>query len=100
MHSHAQSRAGLLLQAMDGVTTALDLELGAASVSDAVEAAERGATDQLRLFSGLVANEDGFALDNAPLSEPFSMFSNNQTGPNWNMPASRVVARRCRFLLF
>lgn len=39
LHSHAQTLAGHRLQAFDGVTTALELEGGAAPVADAVAAA-------------------------------------------------------------
>src|ERR1043165_5394993 len=43
LHSHVHSIAGHRLQAMDGVTTALDLELGLAPVSKAyADAAARG----------------------------------------------------------
>ncbi|MGC0365525.1 cytosine/adenosine deaminase-related metal-dependent hydrolase [Rhodococcus sp. 27YEA15] len=40
LHSHAQTVAGLRLQALDGVTTALELEIGAAPVRAAYRAAE------------------------------------------------------------
>lgn len=41
MHSHAHTRAGLRLQAFDGVTTALELELGASPVAPAYERLDR-----------------------------------------------------------
>lgn len=40
LHSHAQTVAGLRLQSLDGVTTALELEVGASPVSYAYRSAE------------------------------------------------------------
>lgn len=87
MHSHAQSRTGLLLQALDGVTTALDLELGAASVPDAIAAAQREGRPINYGYSAAWLLTRMLLLDAAPLAEPFAMFTDNQDGENWKLPA-------------
>ena len=45
IHSHAHDRGGQRLQAMDGVTTALELEAGITPVAAAYAAWSRGATE-------------------------------------------------------
>ena len=94
LHSHAQSRSGLLLQALDGVTTALDLELGAASVSGAIAVAECEGRPINYGYSAAWLLTRMLLLDGAALAEPFAMFVGNQDGPNWNLPASPGEVQR------
>jgi hypothetical protein len=102
LHSHAQSPTGLLLQAQDGVTTALDLEAGALPISLVYERAEAEgrpinfgyssswALARLQVLDGVRLPEPG---DSDPLLEPVHIFEHNQTQPRWNSLASdREVA--------
>ena len=60
LHSHVSDLGGLRLQAMDGVTTALELEAGVTPVAQAYRrAAGRGPADQLRLRRLLGDGQDG-----------------------------------------
>jgi Amidohydrolase family len=87
LHSHAQTRTGLLLQALDGVTTALELEMGAASVSAALTAAEREGRPINYGYSASWLLSRMVLLDGAEVDEPFAMFVGNQARPNWQEPA-------------
>lgn len=97
LHSHAQSPTGLLLQAMDGVTTALDLEGGALPVALVYARAEAegrpinfGYSSSWALARMHVL--DGVAIPDAdssdPLPEPVRIFEDNQNGARWNTLAS------------
>jgi hypothetical protein len=97
LHSHAQSPTGLLLQAQDGVTTALDLEGGALPVGLVYERAEAegrpinfGYSSSWALARMHVL--DGVELPDAdspePLREPIHLFEEHQTDPRWNSLAS------------
>lgn len=91
LHSHAQSITGHRLQALDGVTTALDLEAGALPVAASyVAAAEEGrplnfgfsaawASARMRVLDGvgLEANANG----------ALATFAAHQAGPRWRGPA-------------
>ncbi|WP_207568226.1 amidohydrolase family protein [Plantibacter elymi (nom. nud.)] len=97
MHSHAQSPTGLLLQALDGVTTALDLEAGALPISVVYERAEAEGRPINFGFSSSWALArmqvlDAVPLPDArtadPLPEPIHVFEENQTRARWNTPAS------------
>ncbi len=88
LHSHAQSRSGLMMQALDGVTTALDLELGAASVSGAIAGAEREGRPINYGYSAAWLLTRMLLLDGAPAAEPFEMFVRSQEWPNSKLPAS------------
>ncbi|MFD9961554.1 amidohydrolase family protein [Amycolatopsis sp. NPDC058986] len=88
LHSHAQSRTGLLLQAMDGVTTALELEAGAASVSAALADAEQDGRPVNYGFSASWLLSRMMLFDDAPLADPMTMFGSNHDRPLWKAPAS------------
>jgi dihydroorotase-like cyclic amidohydrolase len=97
MHSHAQSPTGLLLQALDGVTTALDLEAGALPVSVVYQRAEAEGRPINFGYSSSWALARMQVLDDValpdettadPLPEPIHVFEENQTRARWNTPAS------------
>lgn len=94
LHSHAQSRTGHLLQALDGVTTALELEMGAASVGEALAvAAEQGRPLNYGWSASWLLTRMR-VLDGARVDDPFRMFADNQTRPGWRGPVGpRQVGR-------
>ena len=60
LHSHVNDVGGLRLQALDGVTTALELEAGVTPVAEAYRRGGRaGPAGQLRLLGLLGAGPDG-----------------------------------------
>ncbi|SDS35185.1 amidohydrolase family protein [Microlunatus soli] len=96
LHSHAQTISGGRLQALDGVTTALELEGGALPVADHYRYAE----DQGRVINfGMSASWSSArmcVLDQAPAVRPqddprfrlpLAMFDQFQNGPRWQSAA-------------
>lgn len=97
MHSHAQSLAGHRLQALDGVTTSLELEGGAFPVADHYDWAESEGRPLNFGFSAGWAYARMHVLDGAPAVSPqddldfrvpLGMFEQFQDGPTWRRPAS------------
>lgn len=96
LHSHAQSVSGLRLQALDGVTTSLELEAGAAPVADHYAAAiAEGRPINFGYSAGWVYSRMR-VLDGASWIRPqddddygiaFNMFNKNQDGARWRGPA-------------
>lgn len=98
MHSHAQSVNGLRLQALDGVTTSLDLESGTLPVPLTYEvAAEQGrpinygyavswAVARMHVVDGvpLPARAGAGKMDSS-----LDVFQANQNGSRWNTVASK-----------
>lgn len=96
LHSHAQSLTGLRLQALDGVTTALELEAGALPVEAAYARAEAEGRPINFGFSASWSDARMHVLDGVPLDATGSLetFSRYQGMPNWAGPAgSQDVAR-------
>ncbi|MHA7224302.1 amidohydrolase family protein [Arthrobacter sp. RHLT1-20] len=98
MHSHAQSPVGLGFQALDGVTTALDLESGTLPVAMQYQVAEREGRPINFGYSASWAVARMFQMDNVPLpvevpgGRPMTaleVFQRNQTRPGWSGVASR-----------
>lgn len=98
MHSHAQSITGHRLQALDGVTSALDLEEGALPVRDLVSRMTGEGRPLNFGFSASWVSARMHVLDGAPLRSAghplgagtaLDMFSVEQTGPRWGDPATR-----------
>ncbi|MEU6019122.1 amidohydrolase family protein [Streptomyces sp. NPDC047515] len=88
MHSHAQTVTGLRMQALDGVTTALELEAGALPVSTAyAEATAEGRPINFG-YSAAWALARMRLFDDVELGGSFDMFSKYQGAPNWRRPAS------------
>lgn len=94
LHSHAQTVTGLRLQALDGVTTALELEAGALPVRTAyADAAAVGRPINFGYSAGWALARMRL-LDGVELGASFEMFSTHQGAPNWRRPAgARDVAR-------
>jgi N-acyl-D-aspartate/D-glutamate deacylase len=105
LHSHAQSVNGLRLQAMDGVTTSMDLEAGALPVPLTYElAAEEGrpinygyaaswAMARLHVVDGVpfpTRSAPGTALD---------VFQAMKSAARWNQPATPAEVDRMLALL-
>ncbi|GAB3922121.1 D-glutamate deacylase [Microlunatus endophyticus] len=96
MHSHAQTINGARLQALDGVTTALELEGGALPVSDFYRYSEETGRPINYGYSASWASARMQVLDDATVISPLadsdfrlglSMFSKYQDGPRWRGPA-------------
>jgi len=97
LHSHAQTKTGLRLQAMDGVTTSLELEAGALPVAAYYESAEQEGRPINFGFSAGWAYARMHVLDGVPMARPrddddykvaINMFAKNQDGSRWRGPAS------------
>lgn len=94
LHSHAQSTTGLLLQALDGVTTSMELEAGALPVgSTYARTVEIGrpinygfsaswALARMQLLDGVEFPADGDPGDS------LGAFAANQDKQKWRQPAS------------
>ncbi|TYP90420.1 amidohydrolase family protein [Blastococcus xanthinilyticus] len=96
LHSHAQTLTGLRLQAMDGVTTALELEAGVLPVEAAYARAEAEGRPVNFGFSASWTDARMHVLDGVPLDATGSLdtFGRYQRMPNWRGPAGgRDVAR-------
>jgi dihydroorotase-like cyclic amidohydrolase len=96
MHSHAQTINGARLQALDGVTTALELEGGALPVGDHYRYAEDTGRPINYGYSASWSSARMQVLDGVALISPLhdadfrlgiSMFSKYQNGPRWRGPA-------------
>lgn len=97
MHSHAQTITGHRLQALDGVTTSLELEGGALPVPDHYEWAEREGRPLNFGFSAGWVYARMHVLDGAPTVRPqddgdfripLGMFEQFQDGKRWRGPAT------------
>lgn len=91
LHSHAQTLTGLRLQALDGVTTALELEGGVLPVAGSYAAAEAEGRPVNFGFSADWAGARMQVLDGAKLLPDsrggLASFAANQRGPRWRGPA-------------
>ncbi|WP_269151192.1 amidohydrolase family protein [Spelaeicoccus albus] len=96
MHSHAQTISGHRLQALDGVTTSLELEGGALPVADHYEWAESEGRPLNFGFSAGWVYSRMHVLDGAPAVRPqddrefripLGMFEQFQDGARWRGPA-------------
>jgi N-acyl-D-aspartate/D-glutamate deacylase len=90
LHSHAQSVNGLRLQAMDGVTTSLDLESGTLPVPLTYErAAEEGRPINYG-YAASWAMARLHVVDGVPLASSTSpdVFQSMKDAARWNQPAT------------
>jgi hypothetical protein len=88
LHSHAQSLTGMRLQALDGVTTALELEAGALPVGDRYRRSiEEGRPINFG-FSASWALARLHLFDGVPLAETDSILSRHQASPGWRAPVA------------
>lgn len=108
LHSHAQTRLGLRLQALDGVTTALDLEAGALPIAPLLAARTQHGMPLNFGFSASWSAARMHVLDGAPLRDEkhpsgpgsgLAMFSEHHPGPCWGQAASPEQHRRILELL-
>jgi N-acyl-D-aspartate/D-glutamate deacylase len=90
LHSHAQSTTGHRLQALDGVTTALELEAGVLPVAGAYARAEAEGRPLNFGFSASWTDARMHVLDGVQLTADASLdlFATHQTLPNWRAPAT------------
>jgi hypothetical protein len=96
LHSHAQSLTGMRLQALDGVTTALELEAGALPVRDRYQRSiEEGRPINFG-FSASWALARLHLFDGVPLTATDSILSGHQARPGWRAPVG--PADRARLL--
>jgi len=101
LHSHAQSRTGLRLQALDGVTTALELEAGVLPVEGAYARAEAEGRPVNFGFSASWTDARMHVLDGVALDAVGSLdlFGAHQSRPGWRAPASDTDVARVLGLL-
>ena len=88
LHSHVNTVAGLWLQAMDGVTTALELEAG---VTPAAAAYRRAAAEGRPVNYGFAASWAMARMEAVAGIEPeanLSAFLANIASPGWQRPAA------------
>jgi len=98
LHSHAQTITGLRLQALDGVTTALELEAGVLPVAASYTAAEAEGRPVNFGFSAGWVHARMQVLDGVELHPDsrggLAAFAAHQRHPRWRGPADdREVAR-------
>lgn len=94
LHSHAQSITGLRLQALDGVTTALELESGTLPVGATYRRVGKEGRPINYGYSVSWALARMAVLDGAELNGGFDAFASNQAAPLWRLPAHRADVNR------
>jgi hypothetical protein len=100
LHSHAQTATGLRLQALDGVTTALDLESGTLNFAETMRQTE-GAGRPINFgFSASWSLARVHLLAGVPLAEitPTTIFR-HMSDPAWRRPADAAEVSRISGLL-
>ncbi|KJL32894.1 amidohydrolase family protein [Microbacterium azadirachtae] len=99
LHSHVHSIAGHRLQAMDGVTTALDLEAGLMPVAEAIARAGREGRPLNYGFSASWAQARAYAhLERVPVAD-FTASMDLLGNPSWQRSSSPAERRRWLGLL-
>ncbi|MDR2323161.1 MAG: amidohydrolase family protein [Microbacterium sp.] len=99
LHSHVHSIAGHRLQAMDGVTTALDLEAGLMPVAEAIARAGREGRPLNYGFSASWAQARAYAhLERVPVPD-FTASMDLLGNPGWQRSSSPAERRRWLGLL-
>jgi N-acyl-D-aspartate/D-glutamate deacylase len=89
IHSHAQTIPSLRLQALDGVSTALELESGTGDVAGSLERAAREGRPVNYGYSASWVHARMAVLDGAAPGGGFLDFTNGIAGTNWQRPAGR-----------
>jgi N-acyl-D-aspartate/D-glutamate deacylase len=92
LHSHAHDLGGQRLQAMDGVTTALELEAGITPVAVAYERAARAGRAVNYGFAASWAMARQEALTGVRLDADLAQLFRHFADPNWQRPASLAEA--------
>lgn len=99
LHSHVHSIAGQRLQAMDGVTTALDLEAGLLPIAEALALAAADGRPLNYGFSASWSQARAYAhLDRVPVAD-FTASMDLLGTPDWQRSSSPVERRRWLGLL-
>lgn len=98
LHSHAQTIPSLRLQAMDGVTTALELESGAGDVAGSLARAAAEGRPVNYGYSASWAQARMGVLDGAVPAGGFLDFTTGIAGAGWQRPAgvgelSKIIGR-------
>ena len=94
LHSHAHDLGGQRLQAMDGVTTALELEAGISPVAVAYERAARAGRAINYGFAASWAMARQEALTEMRLDADLAGLFRHFSDPNWQRPASLAETSR------
>jgi len=87
LHSHAQTIPSLRLQALDGVTTALELESGAGDVAGSLERAAAEGRPVNYGYSASWAQARMDVMDGSSPQGGFLDFTNGIAGTGWQQPA-------------
>ncbi|MEU4017344.1 amidohydrolase family protein [Microbacterium sp. NPDC028030] len=99
LHSHVHSIAGQRLQAMDGVTTALDLEAGLMPIAEAMARAAADGRPVNYGFSASWSQARAYAhLDRVPVAD-FTASMDLLAKPDWQRSSSPTERRRWLGLL-
>ncbi|TCO19698.1 N-acyl-D-aspartate/D-glutamate deacylase [Kribbella steppae] len=98
LHSHAQNIPSLRLQALDGVTTALELESGAGDVQRSLERAAEAGRPVNYGYSASWAQARMDVMDGSSPEGGFLDFTNGIAGTGWQRPAdaselARIIGR-------
>ena len=94
IHSHAHDRGGQRLQAMDGVTTALELEAGITPVAPAYEQAARAGRPVNYGFAASWAMARMEALADIHLDGTLAVLFQHLPDPRWHRKATKAEADR------
>jgi N-acyl-D-aspartate/D-glutamate deacylase len=94
IHSHAHDRGGQRLQAMDGVTTALELEAGITPVAAAYEQAARAGRPVNYGFAASWAMARMEALAGVRLDGGLAVLFQHMQDPRWQRAASQAEVDR------
>jgi imidazolonepropionase-like amidohydrolase len=88
LHSHAQTIPSLRLQALDGVTTALELESGAGDVARSLDRAAAEGRPVNYGYSASWAQARMEVMDGTSPQGGFMDFTNGIAGTGWQQPAN------------
>lgn len=98
MHSHGMNPSTMMVQAADGVTTALELESGSAHILDDIRKLEDHGAPINFGFSAAWALARMEVMDSVSANEGFMSFVTGSHGARWKMPGTakerdKVLAR-------
>jgi len=99
LHSHTHSIAGHRLQALDGVTTALDLEAGLSPVDEGYRAAAEQGRPLNYGFSASWGVVRMHVVDDIPLDGRLGTFLDNISSPTWQQETGAASVGRILDLL-
>lgn len=88
MHSHGMNPSTMMVQAADGVTTALELESGSAHIRDDIRMLEEQGAPINFGFSAAWALARMEVMDDISATDGFMSFVTGSNGTRWKAPAS------------